>query len=78
MNEIDQFQHDNPSASTDKRILRPADVIKKIGLSKSTLYNFIAAGNFPPSIALGERAIGWLSSDVDAWICSRIAASKVA
>jgi prophage regulatory protein len=76
-NEINQFQHGIPSASTDKKIVRPSEVIKRIGLSRSSLYKHIAAGTFPQSIALGDRAIGFLSSDIDDWIDSRIASSKV-
>ena len=76
-NEINQFQHDIPSASTVKKIIRPSEVIKRIGLSRSSLYKHIAAGTFPQSIALGDRAIGFLSSDIDDWIDSRIASSKV-
>lgn len=75
-NEIKQLQHDILSAST-KQIIRPSDVIKKIGLSRSSLYKHMAAGTFPQSIALGERAIGFLSSDIDDWIDSRIASSKI-
>jgi prophage regulatory protein len=76
---INQFKHDIPSASSaDKKIIRPTDVIKKIGLSRSSLYKHMAAGTFPQSITLGDRAIGFLSSDIDAWIDSRIASSKVA
>ena len=76
-NEIKQLQYDILSASTAKQIIRPSDVIKKIGLSRSSLYKHMAAGTFPQSIALGERAIGFLSSDIDDWIDSRIASSKI-
>ena len=75
---IKQLQHDVLSASTAIEILRLCEVSKKVGLSRSSIYKMLAAGTFPPSISLGERAIGWLSSDVESWICSRIAASKVA
>jgi len=77
-NQSNQFQHDIPTESKDKKIIRPSEVIKRIGLSRSSLYKHIAAGTFPQSIALGDRAIGFLSSDIDDWIDSRIASSKVA
>ena len=40
----------------------------------STLYERIAAGNFPKPIKLGERAVGWLEGDIADWQAGRIAA----
>ena len=37
------------------RILRTPDVLARIGVSRSTLYGWIARGAFPASIPLGER-----------------------
>ena len=41
------------------------------GVSRSTLYDWMARGAFPASIPLGERARGWLESEVDEWIEAR-------
>ena len=49
------------------------------GLSRSTLYAMMKNGEFPQSISLTQgRAVGWLVSDIQAWIDSRIALSKTA
>ena len=58
------------------RILRTPDVLARIGVSRSTLYEWIARGAFPASIPLGERARGWLESDVDEWIAERVARAQ--
>ncbi|MEW8349342.1 MAG: AlpA family transcriptional regulator [Candidatus Thiodiazotropha taylori] len=55
-----------------KRILRLPKVIDRIGYSRSWIYNAISTGTFPPPIHLGARAVGWLESDIDEWIDSRI------
>ncbi|MDB4494360.1 AlpA family transcriptional regulator [Pseudomonadales bacterium] len=55
-----------------KRILRLKEVKTRTGLARSTIYLRIAQGSFPKSIALGERAVGWLESDLDEWINERI------
>jgi prophage regulatory protein len=46
-------------------------VLAKIGLSRSTLYTYIAAGNFPTQRRLGKRRVAWFRSEVMAWIASR-------
>ena len=33
-------------------------------------------GAFPNPIRLGARAVGWIESEVDAWIREQIAASR--
>ena len=53
-------------------ILRRPQVQQRTGLSRSTLYQYIKDGEFPKSIALGPRAVGWLESDVSDWISSRV------
>jgi prophage regulatory protein len=50
------------------KIIRKPVVTNKTGFSKSTLYNRIKDGSFPPPISLGERAVGFISSEVDAII----------
>ena len=57
-----------------KTILRLPDVLAKTGISRSLAYALINKGEFPPSIQLSERAVGWDSEAVDAWINARIKA----
>lgn len=51
-------------------------VLAATGLSRSTLYAWIAQGSFPKQVRLGARTSGWSSEEVGAWIRSRIAASR--
>lgn len=53
-------------------ILRLKQLEIRTGLSKATLYKLIKAGEFPAQKHLGLRSVGWLESDVTAWIESRI------
>ena len=46
-------------------------VLAKTGLSRSTLYSYIADGAFPAQRCLGPRRVAWLASEVRAWIVSR-------
>ena len=54
------------------RILRIKDVIKKTGLSKSTMYMEIERGHFPKPVQLTRRSVGWLESEVEQWVASRL------
>jgi len=53
-------------------ILRLPAVIKRTGLSRSSIYAAMQNGDFPSRISLGARAVGWLSDDIDKWVQSRI------
>jgi len=56
--------------------MRRAEVLKKVGLSKVTLQTLMDAVKFPKPVKLcGQdgRAVGWIDSEVDAWIEQRIA-----
>ena len=52
----------------ENRILRRAEVQFMTGLATSTLYAKMRAGEFPSAIKLGRRAVGWKSTDIEAWI----------
>jgi prophage regulatory protein len=56
-------------------ILRRTQVQARTGISRSGIYQKMADGEFPKSISLGPRAVGWLESSIDTWIQSRIALS---
>jgi prophage regulatory protein len=53
-------------------VIRLPGVVAKTGLSRSSIYAAIGKNQFPASIPLGARAVGWLESDIDAWLESRI------
>jgi prophage regulatory protein len=53
------------------KVLRLQGVIAKTGMSRSWTYAAIKEGKFPKSIKLGDAAVGWLESDIDAWIDER-------
>jgi prophage regulatory protein len=61
-----------------KSVFRRAQVLSVTGLCSSNLYALIAAGEFPRPITLSgvssrRPAVGWINSEVQAWIEQRIA-----
>ena len=49
-------------------ILRRKQVEARTGLRRSTIYAKIAAGEFPASIRLGARSVGWVESEISEWL----------
>lgn len=58
----------------DDSLLRLPDVIARVGLARSTIYDMIAKGGFPAPVKLGGRAVAWRASAIAAWIESLSAA----
>lgn len=51
-----------------ERIIRLTEVKGLTGLSRSAIYAHMSKGTFPKSIPIGERAVGWLESDIQQFI----------
>lgn len=52
-------------------VLRLPDVIRLVGLSRSSIYLLIQQGRFPKPVLLSLRAVGWRQCDIHAWLESR-------
>lgn len=50
------------------RIIRLKDVMSCTGLARSTVYKYIDDGTFPKPVHLGERAVGWVESEIHDWM----------
>lgn len=65
-------------------MLRLKQVQERTGLSRSTIYNKLSSKSphhdpaFPKQIQVGTDSVRWLESEVQAWIDSRISASRSA
>lgn len=73
--------HDQTQSIT---ILRRREVEARTGLSRSTLYDWIDPDSprykpdFPKPIRFaGSTAVGWVASEIDAFLASQITASRV-
>lgn len=62
-----------PQTQQSDRILRLRQVMDKTGLSKTSVYRLSgdADSDFPESVRLTEKTVGWRESAVDAWVNSR-------
>ena len=60
----------------EERFLRLPQVKERTGVSRSFIYAGAKNGTFPVPRLIGARAVGWLESELTAWIEARIAARK--
>jgi prophage regulatory protein len=52
-------------------IIHRAEVLRRTGLKRSTMYNLIRRGEFPAQIRLTDGTVGWDSAEVENWIQQR-------
>jgi prophage regulatory protein len=50
------------------QLLRLPQVLARVGLRTTRLYQLIGDGSFPAPVKLGARAIAFVEREVDAWI----------
>jgi prophage regulatory protein len=50
------------------RILREPEVSYKTNMTREMIRRLENAGQFPKRIKLSKRAVGWIESEIDAWI----------
>lgn len=57
------------------RLLPRPEVEAACSLSRSSIYDMMAKGQFPRPVRLGARRVAWREADIEAWIASRTTAS---
>lgn len=53
------------------RLIRLKELLHVVPLSRSTIYERMAAGTFPTSLNLGGGVVAWRQSDIEEWIATR-------
>jgi len=57
----------------NSRIIRKQELFSKVGMSDVQIWRWEKKGLFPKRISLGGRSVGWLESEIDAWLEKRAA-----
>jgi prophage regulatory protein len=65
---MDMHGQDDPG-----RFLTVAEVSRRVGLSRSTIYHLEARARFPQRVSLGARAARWPETAVIAWQRAKLA-----
>ena len=64
-------------------ILRRQQVQSRTGLARTTIYDKLDVKSgrhdpsFPRQIKIGSNSVGWLESEIEAWIQSRVNFSRI-
>lgn len=58
------------------RIITKKELRTMIPYTPQHVLRLEKAGRFPRRIRIGDRRVGWLLSDIEAWLRSRIEASE--
>lgn len=66
---MDSIHTDSPPVC----LLRLRDVMDRVGLRSSAIYQSVQRGTFPKPIRLGDSvSVAWLDQEVDAWLRARL------
>ena len=57
-----------PPAPPPARLLRLPEVIDRVGLRRSAIYQRMSEGRFPKSRSLGPKCAVWVEAEIDEWI----------
>ena len=52
------------------RLIRLPEVMSRVGLKRSAIYQRMSEGRFPKSRSLGGKCTVWIEAEIDAWINS--------
>ena len=56
------------SALRRPRFVRLAEVVQLTGVSRSTIYRWMANGEFLKQVSLGGNTVAWLEAEIEDWI----------
>ena len=50
------------------RLIRLPEVMSRVGMKRSAIYQRMSEGRFPKSRSLGGKCTVWVEAEIDAWI----------
>lgn len=63
-------------AASHTRFIRLRELQARVPLSRSRIFELMAAGRFPQNIKLSQRASAWDAAEVEQWMAERRAQSR--
>ena len=74
-NEVAKTQDEDlqTAAVRPQRLLRLPEVMHRVGLKRSAIYQRMSEGRFPKSRSLGPKCAVWVGSEVEKWVSDVVA-----
>ncbi len=57
-----------PGSAPPPRLLRLPEVMSRVGLRRSAIYQRMSEGRFPKCRTLGPKCSVWVEAEINAWI----------
>ncbi len=61
-----------PRAGGTGPLLRRREVEREVGLSRTSIYDYMKAGRFPRPIEIAPHSVRWIASEIEAWKAERM------
>lgn len=65
-----------PASAHPPRLLRLPEVMDRVGLRRSAIYQRMSEGRFPKCRTLGARCSVWVEAEINDWIDSIVCSSN--
>lgn len=67
----------NKESKKTQAIIRKPELQTMLGISDPSIYRWEREGKFPKRLQLGGNSVGWLLSEVEAWLAAKAAARNI-
>jgi prophage regulatory protein len=68
----------NVGPATPTRLIRMAELRRRVPLSRTRIYELMQDGRFPKCVKLSQRASAWYEADIEQWLADLRAQSQKA
>jgi len=75
---IETLEGDAMQTNREERFLRLPEVVRRVGVAKSSIWLWAREGKFPKPLKISPRVTCWRESEIAAWIASRVEAGRAA
>jgi prophage regulatory protein len=73
---VDRKERTVSDQASPTRFIRLPEVLRRVPLSRTSIYELMDAGRFPRNVMLSKRASAWTEASITEWCAERLAQSR--